>query len=202
LIARFRNLGLTLLLMVSPQVALAQGDGSQGTEAGIAVELKQKMMYLQIGLGKGPDGISVQQNGREAKLGFFGGNVEAYFSEVPESLSLAQTFRTQRIVGVTLGGIGMAALVADVVYLTTWALSDSPSAWTNARGLGLGLLVGGGLVGLVGAFLFQLSQGTLAEAVNVFNGGLLNKYLPPNQKIDLKILLSSNQQGVGLSYQF
>lgn len=197
------GLGVILVLaFFGAHSAYAQQQDAPVQDPNPAVEIRHKMMYFKMGLGQGFSGMSINQDGKKAELGFFGGNVDEYFGEFPEALDSAHSFRMQKIVGFTMWSVGLAALLIDMGYLAYIISANDQASFRDSQGLVWGLLAGGGVVGSVGGILLQNSVGTLSEAVNKFNGGLLNKYLPPDQKIDFRIFLGMNQQGVGLSYHF
>jgi hypothetical protein len=165
------------------------------------LEIKEKLMYLKVGLGEGLMGMSVFQNGAKLDLGYFGGNLEAYFKESPEALETATGFRTRQIVGFVMWSAGMAAVIADIILIPVLA-SQGREPFLNNQGVLWGLLIGGSAVGTSGALVLDSAVTKLAAAVNQFNAHLLNEHLPPAQKIDYHIFVSRCGAGAGLRFHF
>jgi hypothetical protein len=169
----------------------------EGSGAAAALEMKQKMMSLKPDSG----GLNIYQNGRKLDLGFFGANID-YFKEVPEALNTARALEGQRIAGFTLYSAGVLTTLADcglIIYLS--ATNNQAYLETN-RGWILGGLAGGLISELVGAVFMNQAGRTVLKAMNQYNAGILNKYLPEGQRLDLKIIASADQKGIGLNYRF
>jgi|CXWL01.1.fsa_nt_gi hypothetical protein len=171
--------------------------------ANLALELKAKLMYLRAdwGAASAINGGGLHQNGKSMDIGFLGGNVDAYFSEVPEALELARLHGSQKTLGLAFTTASLVLLLVDVGIMTSAAirggnaLLDQVPLYFAIIGVSLGL-------DIAGLVFTVLAQTNLFRAVNTFNFGIIDRYLPAEQKIDFKLLLSHNLQGVGLSYRF
>jgi hypothetical protein len=166
------------------------------------VELKEKLVYSKLGGGQGFWGVTVHRNGEELNLGLLGGDAEAFFSEIPESALLARRLRTERTVGVALYVSGAALLLAETVYFLYGLLSPNRAILNDGAPVMVGTLIGGAALAGVGGYFLQKSIGTLSETVNRFNAGLLNRLLPPSQRIDMSIFASRDGAGVSAAWTF
>lgn len=171
--------------------------------ANLAIELKAKLMYMRLDWGAATaiNGGGLFQNGRSMDIGFLGGNVDAYFGEVPEALELARLHGSQKTLGLALTTASLALLLVDLGLMTSTAIRGG-SAFVDQAPLFLALIGVGLGLDIAGAVFLTLSNSNLMRAVNTFNFGIIDRYLPAEQKIDFKLLLSHKMQGVGLSYRF
>jgi len=188
---------LAMWVLGSEQVHAAEAPAA--AEAPVA-EVAERFMYLKFGFGEGTDGISVNQHGQELRMGYFGGNMAQYFKDSPAALAAAQSYRTRRIVGVTLATTGLAALVAGLVYTGANAATVEDPVFKGNRGVALGLMGGGLLTEIIGAIVVSSSTSKLFEAVNIHNAELLNEHLSPGKRINLDLFVGRHQASVGLSY--
>ncbi len=163
-------------------------------------ELKEKLTYLKLGAGFW--GASVHRDGQELALGPFAGDAEAFFSEIPEAAELARRLRNERRLGVAIYLSGVALLLAEGTYLLYGLLSSNRAILNEGAPVMTGTLIGGFALCGVGGYLMQRSMGTLAETVNRFNAGLLNRLLPPGQQIDLQIFARRDGGGMALGMAF
>jgi len=123
--------------LVGTQEAYAQQQEEAAPSPSPVVEIKQKLMYFRTGPGVG-FGTSVGQNGEKVELGYFGGNIDDWFKDVPEALESARKFRTQKIAGFTMWAVGLAALLADLGYLTYVVAAQDGASFRGSLGLRVG----------------------------------------------------------------
>ena len=168
-----------------------------------ALELKSKLMYQRIDWGA----VTLSsggwyQDGRPMDVGFFLGNVDDYFGDVPEALQLARLAGSQRTLGFAFTMASLGLLLADCGLIVASGIN------TNGPSLGSLAPVFGAIAGvslatsITGLVFTYLSGQNLMKAINRFNFGIIDKYLPSDQKLDFKLLIGSQMTGVGVRYTF
>lgn len=163
------------------------------------IEIKEKLMVMKLGWASG----RIYQNGALLDIGYFGGGAEACFREAPEALESARRFRRERVIGSTLYFVGLATMLTDLVVLTTVVARPGAPPPSVGETLGAaGAAVGGAVVGVVGAVYLGISNSALNQAMNEYNGWLLNRHLPPQNRINLGVFVSQAGGGVNATLRF
>jgi hypothetical protein len=146
-------------------------------------EVGEKFLYFKAS----PFSGGLYQNGQRVNLGFFGSRIDEVFGEYPDALAAAQASRNLGIAGSVVLGVGLTVLLVEMVLVIAMAddlNENGVPAWYWA-GLGIG-----GVTGIVGAVLVGLAGSKGIEAVNRYNFHLMNRILPPEQRLDPNKLLS------------
>lgn len=177
---------------------------AQASQLSAAEDIRANLLYVKYGFGEGLSGLSIHRNGMEQEVGFFGAHIDELFGDVPSAMASAETYRTQRIAGTIAYGAGMTALVTNLILIVS-STGVGSDAFINANPEAMwGLSIGGFVVGMVGAMMLGTSGSHLVNAVNQYNGDLLNQHLPEHNKIDLEIFVSmlGGAKSAGLKIAF
>lgn len=195
------RLALVAALGVAPTV-WAQPEAPPDPQS-VAIELKAKLMYMRFDFGLSTVSNSgLFQNGKPMELGFFLGNVDAYFADVPEALELARTAGSHKTLGFAFTLGALALVLTDLVWVTWLAASNNIGTLERQLPLIVGLAGASLALNIAGLVFTVLATNNLMKAVNRFNFGVIDKYLPREQKIDFNMLIGSRMAGVGLKYTF
>ncbi len=124
--------------------------------------------------------IAICRDGRRVDLGFLGGRAAQTFGSDAITAGHLRAHTRSKIVGVSLWSVGLAALVADLVWIlraTRLSPAEVRASW--------GVLGGGAAATFVGTFFLQHADRRLADAAAAHNAALINQYLPPMEAVEV-----------------